>query len=294
MAKTHSLNLLNNSISYFREAVDYAQRDTENPGQWKFAITHAVQAMELAFKEYLRRKHPVFIWENIDRPGTGRADMDKAEKTVSLRLAIERLRNPAIGDIAISDDERKKIEKAIDLRNRLTHYEFEYEHDYIELKFAEIFSFMIFFYKAHLNLAPDDFIDDAQHQKIVSLVKARDELLKRGRAYIEDRGFDTVWECPNCTENMFIVDEQQCCVCHHKEDVVDCEHCGETILTSQVVDVTDYFDWDHDEGRTRVQNDYDLPHSACTECRFEIKEKIEDARRAQYYEDMAMDARAFI
>lgn len=91
--------------------------------------------MELEFKERLRRVHPVFIYESVDKP----------DKTVSMRAAITRLRNPMIGNLTISDADKNKIEKAFDLRSHLTHFEFNHSHEPIELKFAEIFSFMIFF-----------------------------------------------------------------------------------------------------------------------------------------------------
>ena len=60
MAKL-KLDLIN-STSYVREAVAYAQRDGVNETRWKFAIINVVQAMELAFKEKLRRIHPTLIY----------------------------------------------------------------------------------------------------------------------------------------------------------------------------------------------------------------------------------------
>lgn len=282
MPKTHSLNLLNNSISYFREAVDYAQRKTTDTQHWKFAITHTVQAMELAFKEFLRRKHPVLIWESVDRPG----------RSVSLGLAIERLRNPAIGNLTISDAEKKKIEKAVELRNQLTHFEFEFDHDYVESKFAEIFSFMIFFYRVHLDLKPDDFIDYKQHQTIVSLVQARDELLRKAETYIEEKGLE-VWQCQNCAEDTFVVSESRCCVCHHEDEVVDCEWCGAEILESQIIDVTEYFDWHYLEGRMYLRNDYGITHVACPECINSVRDKIEDARLQDHYSYMEREQYGF-
>ena len=139
MTTTHRLDLLNNSISYLKEAVSYAQQSPVETNHWKFAILHVVQAMELAFKERLRRIHPIFIYESVDR----------SEKTLTVRGALNRLCNPEIGNISITDVEKGKIEKAVKLRNELTHFEFNHSHDQIELRFAEIFSFMIFFYRNH-------------------------------------------------------------------------------------------------------------------------------------------------
>ncbi|MDO9078377.1 MAG: hypothetical protein Q7U72_13140 [Brevundimonas sp.] len=282
MTKTHRLDLLNNSISYFREAVNHAQLNTDDTDQWKFAIVHVVQAMELAFKEYLRRIHPAFIWESVDRP----------ERTISFKGALARLRNPQIGGVAISDGEKGKIEKAFDLRNELTHFEFNHEHEHIELKFAEIFGFMVFFYRTHLNLETDQFVDEVQHQRILHLVKAREELLAKARDYVRDMPFGEKWICPSCNEVTFVVSEQQCCLCHHKERIVECTTCGRDNFESEIVDTTNLFSWDYSEGQAILMADHGLSHTACSECYGAFKEKLEELNRAQYYEDLMMDERA--
>lgn len=279
MSKTHRLDLLNNSISYFREAVAYAQQDPSETNHWKFAILHVVQAMELAFKERLRRVHPAFIYESVDKP----------DKTLSLRSALNRLRNPQIGNIPITDDEKGKIEKAFDLRSDLTHFEFNHSHDHIEVKFAEIFSFMIFFYRVHLGLTTASFIDEEAHNKIIKLVKTRTELMERARAYIESREDDTVWVCPSCQEDTFLVSEEQCCFCHYKERIVECPTCVTENFESDLEDISYLFDWVDDEGRMVLMDNFGLEDSACPECVSEAKQKIEDVRRSQYDEDRAME-----
>ncbi|WP_157016892.1 hypothetical protein [Mesorhizobium xinjiangense] len=279
MSKTHHLDLLNNSISYFREAVSYAQRDSDDTNHWKFAILHVVQAMELAFKEHLRRVHPAFIYESVDRPG----------KTLTLRGALERLKNPQIGNIPIAEAEAAKIVKAFDLRSELTHFEFNHSHDHIELKFAEIFSFMIFFYRSYLGLATADFIDEDQHNKVIRLVRTRAELLERAKAYVGGRDDGDVWLCPSCQEATFLTAEEQCCFCHHKEQVVECPTCGEETLESELIDTSDLLHWDYDEGRMVLIENFGLEERACSECITETRQKVEDLRRAQYDEDLAMD-----
>lgn len=278
MTKVPSLDLLNNSISYFREAVSYAQRDTTDTNQWKFAILHVVQAMELAFKERLRKVHPVFIYENIDKP----------DKTVSLRAAIARLGNSEIGNLSISEDDRRKIEKAFDLRSQLTHFELKQSHEHIELKFAEIFSYMIFFYRTQLGLQTSEFIDEDQHANVIQLVKTRDELLRRAKEYIASSENITLWVCPECNENTFVVEEEQCCFCHRKEQIVQCPNCGLDAFEHDLIDISGSFDWSVDEGRMHVLS-YGLETTICPDCEHEAREKAEEIRRSQYYEDMAME-----
>jgi hypothetical protein len=280
MNKTHRLDLLNNSISYFREAVSYALQDHAETNHWKFAILHVVQAMELAFKERLRRIHPLFIYESVD----------KTEKTLTLRGALNRLRNPQIGNIPITDAEKAKIEKAFDLRSELTHFEFNHSHDHIELKFAEIFSFMIFFYRSQLGLDTAEFIDEAQHQRIIQLVRARAELMERAKAYVADREDRTVWMCPSCSEDTFLIAETQCCFCHHKEEIVECPTCELENFESDLIELSDLYDWYDDEGRMLLNDNFGLEEHGCPECIGEIRQKVEDIRRAQYDEDRMMDA----
>lgn len=275
----HRLDLLNNSISYFREAVSYAQRDADDTNNWKFAILHIVQAMELAFKERLRRIHPVLIFESVDRQ----------DRTLSLRGALTRLRNPQIGNIHITDKDKGKIEKAFDLRSELTHFEFNHSHDHIELKFAEIFGFMIFFYRSHLELETSAFIDEGQHNKIIKLVKTRRELMERAKAYIASSDGNTVWMCPSCLEDTFLINEEQCCFCHHKEAIVECPTCGVENYKSDLIDVSDQFDWSYDEGRMNLVDNFGLEEYACPDCISETRQTIEEIRRSQYDEDRAME-----
>lgn len=277
--KTHKLVLLANSVSYFREAVKYAQSESEETEQWKFAIVHVVQAMELAFKEFLRRIHPTFIFESIDKP----------DKTVSMRMALARLRNPSIGNLPISDTEKAKIDKAFDLRNELTHFEFEFTHDHIQAKFAEIFSFMIFFYKESLGLSTEEFIGEDQLWQIMKAIRTRDELLQRAKAYVSRGEVGTAWICQECDEATFVLDEEQCCFCHHKEKIVSCDTCGSKAYESDLIDTTDLFDLDYDEGRTIVANDYGFEDSACPECIGDLKDQVREMRMSQYFEDMERD-----
>lgn len=281
MNKIHRLDLLNNSVSYFREAVKYAQQDGNDTDQWKFVIVHVVQAMELAFKEYLRRIHPAFILESVDKP----------DKTISMAGALSRIRNPTIGALSITDGEKRKIGKAVELRNKLTHYEFDHSHEHIELKFAEIFGFMIFFYKVHLKLETAQFIDERQHQNVIQLVKARAELLNRAKTHISNSDLGDIWICPICTEATFITEDEQCCFCHHKEAVLECTSCGQQTFESDIIDVSDLLHWGYEEGRGILLENFDLDETACPDCISHVKDKIEELRREQYFEDMEMDAR---
>ena len=280
MSKEHRLDLINNSISYFREAILYAQRGIEDSSQWKFAIVHLMQAMELAFKEALRRIHPILVYENIDNP----------KHSVSITQALQRLRNPKIGNLSISAEDNKSFIKAIQLRNELSHYEFNYTAEYAESKFADVFTFMIFFYRQHLALDTEVFFSHQEYLKIMELVKTKKKLLDRADQYIKEGNFLEVWQCTECGEDTFIAAEEQCCFCHHKDCVVLCPNCGCETCETELISLFDFFDHDYDEGISRVYSNfgYDCEYG-CPSCIKDIKEDIEGQRRSQYYEDMMME-----
>lgn len=252
----------------------YAQQEREDHNHWKFAITNVVQAMELGFKEHLRSIHPVFIYESIDNP----------KKTVSLADAVKRVMNPSIGKLALSDSETTNINRAIELRNQLTHFEFEGDQRHIEMKFAEIFSLMIFFYRNHLGLAPDDIIDRSSHQKIIQLVKTKKELLRKAMDHLSEKGIDP-WQCPECNEWTFVPNDTQCCLCHHSEMIVSCEYCGDEVLESNKISTSDEFDWEFDEGRAILRDNWGMPETACPECIGRFKEEVKEHQLQQHYQE---------
>jgi hypothetical protein len=63
------------------------------------------------------------IYENIDHP----------RNTVSITQALARIENPNILGITIPEDEKKKIKTAVDLRNQITHFEFEFSEEYHQM-----------------------------------------------------------------------------------------------------------------------------------------------------------------
>lgn len=280
--KNHSLDLSNNSISFFREAVSYAETGGADSSQWKFAVINLVQAMELALKEALRRIHPVFIYENIDSV--------QDPRTISISRAIERLRDERIGNYSISDAEKKNFNAAIKLRNEFVHYEFAGDVNHVESKFADIFSFMIFFYEKHLNLELNEFITKDQYDSILSMKATKAEMLLRAKEYINNGDVGETWGCPTCSEDTFIVDQKECCLCRHKEEIQECHHCTEQFFQHDLHDITDLFDYAEDEGRYYINSDYGFDYEeACESCVREIKESINAHKYEQYMEEMAME-----
>lgn len=279
---SHNLDLINNSISFFREAVSYAQRGKKDISQWKFANINLVQAMELALKEALSRIHSAFIYEDIDA--------ENPEKTVTIKQALNRLKLKHIGNLSVSESESKKFLAAVKLRNKFTHHHCSYSAEEMEVKFAEIFAFMMYFYEVHLKIAKSDVITDEQYNEIFSLKKAKEALLEKVKLYLAANDVGKVWFCTVCCEDAFIVQEEKCKLCGTEEKIVECENCGDSYYSHEIVDIRNLFDYDDDEGLYSLKNNYGFDFDeACEGCVGEIKEKIRAAQFEQYCEDMAME-----
>ena len=75
------LTLEENAHSFLEDAISNAVVAEESPARWKFAILSMIQSIELNLKRLLAEVHPLFVYENVDKP----------IKTVSLDHAVRRL-----------------------------------------------------------------------------------------------------------------------------------------------------------------------------------------------------------
>ncbi|MEU3625515.1 hypothetical protein [Amycolatopsis coloradensis] len=128
MTEPTGLDLLGNAYSFINESLRCAQGATEDPARWKFAVVHATQALELFFKERLRRVHPLFVYSNVDKP----------RHTVSLELAMERL---ASCGVQIEADELKQLREARDFRNAIVHFDINVTNEQLKAAYIVLLEF---------------------------------------------------------------------------------------------------------------------------------------------------------
>lgn len=272
------LSLVENSHTFMIEAVAKAIAAREDIRQWQFAILNLVQAVELSLKELLRREHPVLIFESIDRP----------RNTVSIIQALGRIENSKILGIAIPDKEKRKIAKAVELRNKITHFEFELTQEYAMAKFSEIFAFLVYFQGRFLKLEIEDILPPNLLQSVIEIERCFTELRDKAiqRIYDEQISKDLVWVCPYCGEDTFVIkdDCNVCFLCRKTAEVTECPQCGELYFAHEMQDFSNLIDSDYSEGRGFITNDYGYSQfSACPECIDKIREDIEQQRADEFY-----------
>ena len=283
------VDLRKNSHSFLREAVRNAIEAESNEERWPFAILHIVQALELTLKAILAKQHPLFVYEDIDKPA----------KTISLTLAMERLSRPDFGVDTLSAGERHRISKAVELRNQITHSGFECTAEYAGAKFAEVFGLDIFLEARHFDLEIDALVEPAALAAILSHEKSFAELHRRAVERIEADNIpnDIVWSCPQCEKQTFVAYEgiDTCYSCTFKAGVTYCSQCSGLLFADDLEDFSDAFDLDHEGSHYYVVDNFGYSdHLACATCAQKAREAIEQKRFDAYNDHLEREHSARI
>ncbi len=135
----NSISILDNSYRFLNESIMYYRKTKRDKTYWPFAVFLLIQCLELLMKYILKQEHHILIFENVDNP----------KNTVSIAQALERL--ISISNIEIDEKEKRVIRKAIIYRNQTLHYEPNYFEREIKLNYIQLFEFLHYFHKKHLN-----------------------------------------------------------------------------------------------------------------------------------------------
>jgi uncharacterized protein YutE (UPF0331/DUF86 family) len=141
-------DLLENARNFIEESIHDVERAEGKPKKWPFAILHLIQGLELLIKHLLASHHKILVYENIDNP----------KHTVSLQQGLSRL--IALDSVSVEEKEQRAIKAAIDFRNKIVHYEYDLNEKQAEAIYCELFEFIHFFYRKHINADLQDSIDE--------------------------------------------------------------------------------------------------------------------------------------
>jgi len=139
-------DLLTNAQDSFDGAINLiAWKDNNcDKSSLKHALSMIAHAIELLLKERLRKSHPAFIWENVDKYPSLEA------KTVSCRVALNRLKS--ISGLKFDDTDLKNLDSLINTRNAIEHFEWNASVKESKTILGVAISFLIDFAKNELNL----------------------------------------------------------------------------------------------------------------------------------------------
>lgn len=258
-----------NAHAFLGEAVDKALLAKNDKTHWQFAILHLVQSLELSLKTRLKNINAILVYENIDNP----------KHMVSVTRAIQRLEQPLIGGVHIGETDKIKIVKAIELRNQITHAEFEYSEFYAEKKFFELYAFVVYFQATFLEMEVEEIIDPDKLDLLLLVEAGREELLEKADTRINEEGISSelILTCTGCLEETFVIEDEinTCYLCRHTESVRECSHCKGFCVEAHMVSFFDELDYYVEEGLVMLHNNYGYSdHEACSKCAHVIIEDI--------------------
>jgi len=274
--KKITLSIEENAKAFLNEAIDKVLQASNDARHWQFAILHLVQALELSLKSLLKKVHPIFVYEDVDNP----------KNMISLRKAIQRLEQQIIKGVIFSENEKEKVIKAIDLRNKITHSDFEFNIMYAEKKYFELLAFIISFQSKHFDLEAEDLVGAEKFESLLDIERSRIELLKKTLKRIDEEQIDEtlLTTCPNCTEDTFVLENNinTCYLCRHSEPTIECPQCKDIYFESELEDFSDEVDSQYEDGQAIVYNNYGYSEfSACPDCLPKVLENIQNQRDYQ-------------
>jgi len=218
-------SLLDNAKDSLYHAVEHLTRGGKrNSGDLKIAIRDIAHALELILKERLRRAHPAFVWDDVDKYPQLPA------RTVSTGKAMYRIIN--IIGVPLHISAQKTILRCRQVRNDIEHYEFAIHTKEAEAIIGRMLSTIFTFAKMHLEVDLEgEFRSDERWSALIKLFefwKAHSKALEKELSE-KDKPY---CECPSCGANTFNLEDCQCALCEYQEDQVECHICNNWVWES--------------------------------------------------------------
>jgi hypothetical protein len=210
-----SFDLLTNANDSLKRAVQLlAWKDfTSEHATLKHAITNAAHAIELLLKERLRRAHPAFVWQNVDKYPSLQA------ATVTSDIAISRLKS--LCGVAFTPSDEKNLLSLRTTRNAIEHYEWRASEKEAKIIVGNALSFAFDF--AAENLGADLVAEFKKDDTWRMLIQEMYEFVRAHGARIEARlGKQGEFSacCDECGEQTVTLGGS-CELCGHWQEVDD-------------------------------------------------------------------------
>lgn len=245
-------DLINNAKDSLHHAVKHLTDPEGIQGRdLKVAIRDIAHVIELLLKEKLRRIHPAFIYQDIDKYQSPEAT------TITTDKAIERIFKFA--GIVLGEDSKRTITSCRKIRNAIEHYEFELNPKEAKGVIGRMLSFIFDFSKKYLELDLEgEFRKDDTWKALIEIY----EFWEAHAATIEKRLSEenkAIDECPSCGAATFDLSESKCLLCAHYEDQIECDRCHNLVWESDT-QTFEGIEGDEDSGA------YHYSYTICNSC----------------------------
>lgn len=191
---------------------------------YKYAIQHIAQGVELILKARLFKEHPILIYNNLD------SNLTAESSTVNVEKAILRLSNVRV---VFKAKERKAIKDVRKIRNRIEHKDCYFQIQETRVILGEALKFIDEFAKKELNLDIREVLDRRTCAQLANLIGFYDEQVKLAEktAYelkkeLTNQGAEVdILSCPVCFSDTLVVQRGECHGMgpHGEDDYVECD-----------------------------------------------------------------------
>jgi hypothetical protein len=220
------LTLLENAENFLSHSLSEAIVAETSPQNWKYAILHLVQSIELSLKELLKREHAILIYKNVDKP----------KDTVSLDFAVMRLQN--IANYKFKSEDLDTISLASKYRDQIVHHEFSFKEEEIKPIFAKLIGFLQTVFGSYFGKNLSSIINEGIWKEAVKIIEYTTELQKRAEDKFLKEGIEEhlIMDCRKCYQRAFVIqdDINTCYVCGTVDEVSQCDGCEEYFYSDEL------------------------------------------------------------
>lgn len=213
--KKISFDLISNAKDSLRHAINQLTSiDGVGSAEYKQAILSISHATELLLKERLRRVHPAFMWDNVDKYPSLDA------RTVSTARAIGRLES--VDGVEIASEDKAALQSCRVMRNAIEHHKFEVVEKEAKVVLGRTLSFLFDFGSRELDLDLDEEFksDDTWECLLMDLFEFAEAHGQRLAALLAEEGVPTTG-CQFCGADTVHMIIESCQLCGHLWDPED-------------------------------------------------------------------------
>ena len=228
-SKTLELDLLENAIDSMVHGLEHYVEGNRSIANYKFAILHITQGVELILKEKLSREHWVLIYEKVEKPHKSR--------TIGFETAVERLQS--VCNISL-DKYIRGLRRLRNARHEIEHYKVSLSEQEATALIGSNIPFLMEFLEDELETTLKEHIADEEIWQELLLIKEVYSLAKQKaeeevtplRWEERDGGYFWLKSCPACGEEYLMrrdrsEQEAECLLCKHVSELKSCWRCGE-------------------------------------------------------------------
>jgi hypothetical protein len=226
--KALKLDLLENAIDSIIHGLEHYVKGKRNATNYKFAILHIAQGVELILKERLRQEHWVLIYDKVEKPNKSR--------TIDFETAVARLQSICNISLAKHIDGLRRLRNA---RHEIEHYKVSLSEQEATALIGSNVPFLMEFLDNELGTTLQEHIRDKKTWLELleiaevfkkAIVKAREEIALLCSRREEGEEYPRIVECPLCgLEFLVIKDENdkksKCLLCRHVSKLKECIRC---------------------------------------------------------------------